>query len=90
MRTIARKVALVGALTGVLLLGTASSCISSTQSSEVEDCDAEDYRNRESECGFLKIKPTKTGTDTVKPKTTTGVKPPTTTNRGGVSTGKKN
>lgn len=86
MRTIARKVALVGALTGVLLLGTASSCLSPTQPSEVEDCDAEDYRNRESECGFLKIKPTKAGTD--KPKTTTGVKPPT--NRGGVSTGKKN
>lgn len=69
MRTIARKLALVGALTGVLLLGTASSCLSPTQPAEVEDCDAEDFRNRESECGFSKIKPTptKTKASTLKP-----------------------
>lgn len=41
-------------LGAALVFGTAGSCLpgSETPAVEVEDCDAEDYRNRESDCGF--------------------------------------
>lgn len=37
-----------------LVLTSGASCLGETQPTEVEveDCDAEDYRNREAECGF--------------------------------------
>ncbi len=49
-----RKLAVAFLGAALVLAGTASSCGSSSGSPgvEVEDCDAEDYRNREAECGF--------------------------------------
>lgn len=39
-------------LGAVVLAGTTACPASEPVSVEVEDCDAEDYRNKEAECGF--------------------------------------
>lgn len=50
-----RKLAIATALS-LTLLGTTTACAcepwATTSSTEVEDCDAEDYRNKEDDCGF--------------------------------------
>ncbi len=52
--TMRRKLAIAFLVAALVLTGTASSCGSTSGSPgvEVEDCDAEDYRNREDDCGF--------------------------------------
>lgn len=46
-----RKLAAV-TLGAALVLGASAASCESTGSVEVEDCDAEDRRNKEAECGF--------------------------------------
>lgn len=48
-----RKTLAALALGALLLTGTAASCGEpAADGVEVEDCDAEDYANREDDCGF--------------------------------------
>ena len=64
-----RKLAAVALGTALILGASAASCGSSADTGvEVEDCDAEDYRNKEDDCGF---------TDSDRRKTPTVKKTPT-------------
>lgn len=62
---------LLSAFLGAVLIlsGTASSCGSTSDGSgvEVEDCDAEDFRNREADCGFTDSDRRKSPKPVVKP-----------------------
>lgn len=53
-----KKIAMAAALAGVLVFGTAASCNEGPEPApegptvfEVEDCDAEDWKNYDPECG---------------------------------------
>ena len=61
----------VAIIVGVCAVGPATFQQSGTtqQDEEVEDCDAEDWINREDDCGFVSPKPVKTSAPKVTPKT---------------------
>lgn len=53
-----KRAAAAAVVAGLLLSGCGGAAPPTGQPYEVEDCDAEDYRNREADCGFVKKKTT--------------------------------
>ena len=65
-------VIIVGACTVAAIVNPALIQPSGTvQQEEIEDCDAEDWANREDDCGFVGPKPAKTSAPKTAPKTGT-------------------
>lgn len=66
--------AMVGVSVAALIVNPATFQRQDSGVEEVEDCDAEDWINREADCGFVGPKPSKTSAVKVSPKPRTTVR----------------